>query len=162
MKKSRNILLKQVFNKFLTETLSPLSSNNLLDIVPEKNKEKIIKFSQLLTKSIIQNSSDEFDTIINEKNLPEKLDKLDDIIQNNFGFQVDMTAFSFNPQDPEQIKRNIVNITKKEEINRLKNIIYSLELENNNLKEIEFNSRNSLQDNIEKIEEIHQFLDKIE
>jgi len=156
MKKQRNPLLNQVFQKFLIETLSPINPENLANLISGASKDNIMKYSQMLNKIIVKNSNEEFQAILAEKEVPSKLDRLDNIIQNSTGFQVDMTAFSFVPHDPDSVKKSVIMNAKKEEIVRLRHIAESLSLENEKLAKLSDESTNKAQSLHEKVENIHE------
>jgi hypothetical protein len=93
------------------------------------------KYSKLLIDTIQRNCIDEFDTIIQETNLPEKLDQLNDLTSSAPGFDVSMASFEFRHADPEAVKQAIVRQFKQREVELLREMLARLERENERLEE---------------------------
>jgi septal ring factor EnvC (AmiA/AmiB activator) len=93
------------------------------------------KYSKMLIDTIQRNCLDEFETIIQETNLTEKLDQLDDLTASATGFDLSMASFEFRHADPEVVKRAIVRQVKQREIELLREMLENLEEENEKLEE---------------------------
>lgn len=143
--KARNNKLRAVLNKFLTETLKPMEPEELEKLMQNFPKDLPQTYSQLFTTAIRNNCVAEFEKIIEERGLTEKLDRLDDLVAQKRGFEVSMEAFEFKPSDPEAVKRAIVNKAKRQEIENLQRVLHGLRAENDRLAEREEETRRRLE-----------------
>lgn len=133
--KARNKKLHAVFEKFLSETLNPMSIEGLSALMSNFPPELVEAYHAQFTQTIAANSIAEFEKIIAEKNIVPKLDQLDDLVAQRTGFEVSMRAFDFNPADPEVVKQSIVSKAKRAEIDRLRRILGNLRDENAQLEQ---------------------------
>jgi hypothetical protein len=73
----------------------------------------------MLIDTIQRNCIDEFETVIHETNLTEKLDQFDDLAASASGFDGTIATFGFRQADPETVKRVITPQVKPQEIELL-------------------------------------------
>lgn len=149
---SRAERLYSVYQKFLSETLKPLSPDELSKYISGVPKERITNISRLLIPNIERNCLDELEEILNEKNMVERLNKLDELVENSTKFEVDMSAFDFEERDPDEIQHNIVCKSKKQEILKLKKVLENLTSENEKMNNINDELDEKLMDNSQKIQ----------
>jgi Rad3-related DNA helicase len=133
--KPRNQRLREALRKFTSETLKPMELTELAPLMRQFPSGLADKYSQMLIDTIQRNCMDEFETIIQETNLTEKLDQLDDLTASATGFDVSMASFDFRHADPDVVKRAIVRQVKQREIELLKEMLGALEKENAGLEE---------------------------
>ena len=154
--------LIQVFERLLNETLKPLKKENLSQMMRNFPNETVENFSNLCLYSIEKNTTDEFHEIIKEKNVDEKLAKLELITRMaNENFSLNMDAFKFHEIDPERLKKKIIMDAKKQEIDKLKRLLTNLERSNEALEnkknkiynELE-ESRKQIQTTISKLQQV--------
>ena len=138
---SRAERLYSVYQKFLSETLKPLSPDELSKYISGVPKERITNISRLLIPNIERNCLDELEEILNEKNMVERLNKLDELV-----------AFDFEERDPDEIQHNIVCKSKKQEILKLKKVLENLTSENEKMNNINDELDEKLMDNSQKIQ----------
>lgn len=135
MKRSRIVLLHQVFNKLLSETLKPLCVENLTPMMQNFPSQTAEELSGAVYKSIENNTQEEFKQIISEKNVEERLNTLDKLYaKQKSSYELNMNAFEFEHHDPERVKRAIIYGAKKQEIERLTRILSNLQQSNQNLQ----------------------------
>lgn len=159
--KARNTKLRAVLNKFLAETLKPMEPDELAKLMHNFPKDLPQTYSQLFTTAIRNNCVAEFEKIIEERGLTEKLDRLDDLVAQKRGFEVSMQAFEFKPSDPEVVKRAIVNKAKRQEIENLQRVLQSLRVDNERLAEQEEATRRQLELADQKILSLTQLIDAV-
>ena len=82
----------------------------------------------------------------------ERLNKLDELVENSTKFEVDMSAFDFEERDPDEIQHNIVCKSKKQEILKLKKVLENLTSENEKMNNINDELDEKLMDNSQKIQ----------
>lgn len=123
---SRITRLNEVFEFFLAKTLEPLSQAELEPMLKQFPKNTAETFSNFAINSIKENCMGEFQTIIDEKNVEERLSNLDHLISQSQGFEVNMNAFNFSPVDPEVLKQKVVDGAKKQEIQKMQDLLNQL------------------------------------
>jgi hypothetical protein len=74
------------------------------------------RYSQMWIGAIQRHCLNEFDTIIQETSITEKLDQLDGLVAGASGFDVSMASFEFKHADPEFVKHAIVRQVKQREV----------------------------------------------
>ena len=149
--KLRASKLYQVFQKFIDETLKPMKTNEFDKRFPDL---------KLVSQEIENNIKQEFDKILKEKRIIEKLNKLDDLNNNKNLFKLDKNAFEFEPHDPENIRRSIVTSAKYQEILKLRVVLENLEKTNQELTKTDEEIQQLLFQECEKINETTQLLQK--
>jgi hypothetical protein len=129
--------LWNVLQKFVNETLKPMSAANLSSLMTGFPKDfNPESYSDMLIGGITQNCLAEFETIIGERNLAEKVDRLDDLIAQGRGYDVNMAAFEFRPTDPDVVRKAIIADAKRQEIDSLKRLLSGLQSENEDLEKL--------------------------
>ncbi|KAK8887363.1 hypothetical protein M9Y10_038403 [Tritrichomonas musculus] len=162
MKRTRIELLNEVFEKLLVETLKPLRVENLEKMLQSFPKGTAEHLNNMSYSSVETNARKEFKLIIEEKHLKERLDKLDKLYATKKNaYELNMSAFEFEPHDPERVKRAIVYEAKKQEIERLTLIKNNLDQTNNNLEEQNAKILDELNNSREKILETQKHLQDI-
>lgn len=114
--------LCEVFDFFVKKVLEPMEPSNIQKLSPKITPVMAQQISSTMTLAITNNSVQEFQAIVTEKNVQPKLQKLDQL-KSSDGLKVDMRAFTFTPQDPEYIKGKIAYDAKLELIKKLKSQI---------------------------------------
>lgn len=117
--------LWEVFDFFLKKVLDPIDANKMAALSPKLTPEMAKQFSDALNRTISNNCQSEFQDILEEKNVSEKLELLDRL-KSSDALQVNMKAFAFTPQDPNMIKEQVIHNAKKAYINKLKYILNDL------------------------------------
>jgi hypothetical protein len=140
--KPRNQRLREALRKFTSETLKPMEVSELKPLMQQFPPDLPEKYSKMLIDTIQRNCIDEFETIIQETNLTEKLDQLDDLAASASGFDVSMASFEFRHADPETVKRVITRQVKQQEIELLQEMLEGLEKEN---QALEMRNRNAVE-----------------
>lgn len=162
MKKTRFILLNEVFNKFLEETLKPLRVDNLESMMKNFPSGTAQEFHNSVYESVDNNCREEFIQIMEEKKVKERLDKLDHLYATQkSSYELNMKAFDFEPHDPDRVKRKIVYDAKKQEIERLELILSKLQQENDNLKEQNEEIEKNLFESKKQIQETQEHLQSL-
>jgi hypothetical protein len=156
--KPRNQRLHDALAKFTTEVLKELDVNELEPLMKQFPRGLAAQYSQMLITSIRRNCLDEFEAILTETNLVEKLDQLDDLIVRSSGFDVSMAAFEFHRADPEAVKQTILNRAKQNEIDRLRKIVEQFREENGKLEARESEARERLRRAKAQIDEARRLL----
>ncbi|OHS99337.1 hypothetical protein TRFO_34244 [Tritrichomonas foetus] len=152
MKKQRAERLYLVYRKFLSEALKPLNDGRLQNLI--ENCPDLIQIS----KEIETNGFDDFDSRVQEKKLIEKLNRLDDLIAQENGIKVDMSALEFEPIDPENVRKSIIVAAKQQEIEKLKIVLQNLNNTNDELAQEDELIKKELEKSCEKIEETNQLI----
>jgi hypothetical protein len=133
--KPRNQRLREALRKFTAEALKPMEMSELAPLMGQFPAGLAERYSQLLIGTIQRNCLDEFDAIIQETNISEKLDLLDGLAARASGFDVSAASFDFKHADPEFVKHAIVRRVKQREVLLLRGMREDLERENARLAE---------------------------
>jgi hypothetical protein len=126
--------LWDLFGRFVNETLKPMSAEELAKIMKAFPKELPGQYSEMLIGSITENCMAEFAQIIEERELGEKLGRLDQLIVQSRQFGLNVSVFDFRPTDPQVVKQAIVAEAKKREVEMLKRVLTGLEQQNSELE----------------------------
>jgi hypothetical protein len=156
--KPRNQRLHDALAKFTAEALKSLDATELEPLMTQFPRGLPAQYSQMLVTSIRRNCLDEFEAILTETNLVEKLDQLDDLIVRSSGFDVSMAAFKFRRADPEAVKQTIMNRAKQNEIDRLRKMAQQLRAQNEELEARENEAREWLRRAEARIDEARRLL----
>ena len=162
MKHTRISRLYEVFKKLLDETLKPLCIENLEPLLQNFPKGTAEELYNIAYQSVENNSQEEFKQIIEEKHIEERLNKLDHLYATQkSSYELNMSAFEFEPHDPDRVKRAIVYEAKEQEIKRLTLILNNLKQTNQNLEEQNSQILEELKNSREQIQESQENLQKI-
>ena len=118
--------LCEVFDFFLGKSLAPMQAKSLESISNEFDSSKASRYSDIMIQTVSANSTQEFQEIIEENQVFEKLAKLDELKQSD-GLSVNMKSFSFTPATPENMASRVIYNAKLEYIQKLKTVLSSLD-----------------------------------
>ena len=147
---SRLLLLKQSYQKMMDEIFKSCSPQNIQsiasliksDLLTQKNARFI---STNFIRTVSSNSKDEFEDILNEKNIPLLLDNIDNNIKKNALSSLENSAYNFMHIDPHEEARKIILFVQQIEIQFLRQYLA-------NLKEKTENEKKKKEENEEKLQ----------
>ena len=125
--------LCEVFDFFLSKSLAPMQAESLQNISKVFDESKASRYSDIMIQNVSSNSTQEFQEILQENHVFEKLEKLDELKQTD-GLSVNMKSFTFTPATPEVVSSQVIYKAKEEYVKRLKQILISL---NQKIEELE-------------------------
>lgn len=149
----------RVFDKFLELSLRPMNAENITSLIPELSRQDSNKISEILLKSISTNCKAEFDVILDERNLVDKLNFLDELRETSINHnQINMKAFECSQRDPKEVQKLVEIQAKREHLKKLQQMYSNLESRNNELKNEEQKLISEIDSSKEKL---NQLLEKI-
>lgn len=168
--------LKSAYESLLDSSLAPTSSSDaLLASLPRELHAKhalvIQRQTEKVLTSVRKNCLNEFEVILSEHRLPEKLGEIELLETSadlNGGVALGGTSFEDGPTPtPEQVVKNMIRKAKNDEKARLQQLAEELESENLQLRtEIEQvseslkNPRLAVERKQEAVEQLYQTLEK--
>ena len=150
--------LCEVFDFFLSKSLEPMKPEALQQISNEFDQNKANRYSNIMIQTVSSNSAQEFQEIIEENHVFEKLAKLDELKQSD-GLSVNMKSFSFTPAPPEEVASRVVYNAKLEYIQKLKTILSSMD---EKIQELEPRAENAQKRVEQAYEKCQQAQEKIQ
>ena len=115
----------EVFDFFLDKSLEPLQAEHLMKISQRIEREKAKRYSEMMIRTVKSNSAQEFQDIIIENQIYEKLQKLDELKQSD-GVPVNMKTFTFTPAKKEDLRSREEYKAKEQFLQQLHNILDGL------------------------------------
>lgn len=165
---SREFLLRASFKKLMNEILDTCSQINLQSIMNANQQsllsQKSARFMQdNFTRTVFDNSSEEFECILAEKNIPLLLENIDNTLEKDIFSPLKDSSYNFTHIDPQEEVKRVQLLTQQAEIIFLRqNLAYLQEktnIENQIKAELEEqlqNYSNNYQEDLNFFQEINQ------
>ena len=145
----------RVFDKFLELSLQPMNTENIVSLIPELSQQDSNKISEILLKSISTNCKAEFDVILDERQLTDKLNFLDELRESSSNHnQINMKAFECSPRDPKEVQKLVEIQAKREHLKKLQQMFAGLKSRNNELKNEEQRLVSEIDSSKEKLNQL--------